>query len=338
MPHTPSFESPMIAEFHDIALEIPDELAGQRLDSALARMLPEHSRTRIKAWIEADQVRVGSLPCKPRDVVGAGSRVTLRISAEPPRSDVLPEAMPLRLVHEDADVLVVDKPAGMVVHPGAGNPHHTLQNALLGYDATLALLPRAGIVHRLDKDTSGLLVVARTMAAHTALSRQLLARSVSREYLAVCVGVMTSGGTIDQPIGRHRNDRVRMTVRTDGRPAVTHYRVLERFRAHTYVHVKLETGRTHQIRLHLSHLHYPIAGDPVYGGRYAQPKGAAPELLATLRDWKRQALHAALLSFDHPRSGVRMAFASPPPADFEALLAALREDLRLQDAERARSR
>jgi 23S rRNA pseudouridine1911/1915/1917 synthase len=316
----------MSAEFHDIALEIPEELAGQRLDSALARLLPEHSRTRIKTWIEADHVRVGSLPCKPRDVVVGGSRVTIRVTVDVPRPDVLAEKLPLHVMHEDADVLVIDKPVGLVVHPGAGNPNHTMQNALLGHDPGLGVLPRAGIIHRLDKDTSGLLVVARTLEAHTALSRQLLKRTVSREYLALCVGVMTSGGTVDQPIGRHRSDRLRMSVRTDGRPAVTHYRVLERFRAHTYVHVKLDTGRTHQIRLHMSHLHYPIVGDPVYGGRYAQPRGATSRLLATLRTFKRQALHAAILAFDHPRSGARLTFESAPPPDFAELLAALRED------------
>ena len=263
----------MSAEFQVIDLEIPQELAGRRLDGALARLLPEHSRTRIKGWIDAGHVQVGGLLCKPRDVVRAGARVRVRVSVEVSHTEVLPEAIALRLVHEDRDVLVVDKPAGMVVHPGAGNPGHTLQNALLGMDPSLAALPRAGLIHRLDKDTSGLLVVARTPEAHTALTRQLLARSVSREYLAVCVGVMTGGGTIDEPIGRDRNDRVRMRVRRDGRPAITHYRVLERFRAHTYLRVKLETGRTHQIRAHLAHLHFPIVGDPVYGRRLSTPRG-----------------------------------------------------------------
>jgi 23S rRNA pseudouridine1911/1915/1917 synthase len=323
----------MSAEFHSIDLQIPEELAGQRLDSALARLMPEHSRTRIKAWIEAGQVLVGRLPCKPRDVVEGGSRVNVRMSMDVPRPDVLPEKIPLTLLHEDRDVLVVDKPVGLVVHPGAGNPTHTLQNALLGMDPSLASLPRAGIIHRLDKDTSGLLVVARTPEAHTSLTRQLMARSVAREYLAVCVGVMTSGGTVDEPIGRHRSDRLRMTVRQDGRPAVTHYRVLERFRAHTYLNVKLETGRTHQIRLHLSHLRYPIAGDQVYGGRFAQPKGATERLRVTLSAFKRQALHAASLAFDHPRSGKRLSVQSPLPRDYSDLLAALREDAR--EAERA---
>jgi 23S rRNA pseudouridine1911/1915/1917 synthase len=240
--------------------------------------------------------------------------------------EVQPEAIALRLVHEDADVLVIDKPAGLVVHPGAGNPRHTLQNALLGLDPALAALPRAGLIHRLDKDTSGLLVVARTPEAQTSLSRQLEARTMAREYVAVCVGVMTGGGTIDEPIGRHRGDRLRMAIRVSGRPAVTHYRVLERFRAHTYLSVKLETGRTHQIRLHLSHIKYPIVGDPVYGGRFGLPRGATSGLIDTLRGFKRQALHAATLGFEHPRSGKVLTLQSPVPADFAQLLSALRED------------
>lgn len=322
-------ESPSLAaESRVMDLQIPQELAGQRLDSALARLLPDHSRTRIKGWIDAGRVAVGGLPCKPRDEVAAGSRIRVFITVEAPQPDVLPERIPVTLLHEDRDVWVVDKPAGLVVHPGAGNHNHTLQNALLGIDPALALLPRAGLIHRLDKDTSGLLVVARTPEAHTSLTRQLMARTVSREYLAVCTGVMTGGGTVDEPIGRHRSDRLRMTVRQDGRAAVTHYRLLERFRAHTYLDVKLETGRTHQIRLHLAHVRYPIAGDPVYGGRFAQPKGASERLLATLRGFKRQALHAAKLEFDHPRSGKRISVQSPLPPDFADLLAALREDAR----------
>ena len=327
----------MKAEFQVVDLKIPPELAGQRLDVALARLMPDHSRTRIKGWIDAGQVLVGALPCKPRDVVEAGSRVNVRMTVEVPQPDVLPESIPLAVVHEDRDVLVVDKPAGLVVHPGAGNRDHTLQNALLGRDPGLAALPRAGIIHRLDKDTSGLLVVARTPQAHTSLTRQLMARTVSREYFAVCVGVMTGGGTVDEPIGRHRSDRLRMAVREDGRPAVTHYRILERFRAHTHLSVKLETGRTHQIRLHLSHLRYPIAGDQVYGGRFAQPKGATERLLVTLRVFKRQALHATSLAFDHPRSGKRLTLQSAVPDDYAELLAALREDARAAELVAARA-
>jgi len=327
----------MSAEFQVIDLEIPPELAGQRLDSALARLLPEHSRTRIKGWIEEGAVLVGRQHPKPRDLVEAGSRVRVQVRAEKPQSSVQPEAIALRLAYEDADLLVIDKPAGLVVHPGAGNPSHTLQNALLGLDAALGKLPRAGLIHRLDKDTSGLLVVARTAEAQTSLSRQLMARTMSREYLALCVGVMTGGGTIDAPIGRNRSDRLRMAVRESGKPAVTHYRVLDRFRAHTYLSVQLETGRTHQIRLHLSHLKYPIVGDPVYGGRFGQPRGATQGLLDTLRTFKRQALHAASLGFDHPRTGKRIALNTPVPDDFQKLLQALQDDARAAaELERAR--
>jgi 23S rRNA pseudouridine1911/1915/1917 synthase len=319
----------MPAEFQVIDLTIPPELAGLRLDSALARLMPEHSRTRIKGWIEGGAVTVGRTACKPRDLVEAGSRIRVQMALkETLQSEVLPEAIALRLVHEDRDVLVIDKPAGLVVHPGAGNPRHTLQNALLGFDPSLAALPRAGLIHRLDKDTSGLLVVARTPQAQTSLSRQLEARSMAREYVAACVGVMTGGGTVDEPIGRHRGDRLRMAIRVSGRPAVTHYRVLERFRAHTYLSVKLETGRTHQIRLHLSHIKYPIVGDPVYGGRFGLPRGATAGLIDTLRGFKRQALHAAMLGFDHPRTGKPLTLESPVPPDFAQLLAALREDAR----------
>jgi 23S rRNA pseudouridine1911/1915/1917 synthase len=317
----------MTAEFQVIDLKIPAELAGQRLDSALARLMPEHSRTRIKGWIEAGAVKLGHAACKPRDIVAAGSRVRVEMSLEKAaQPEILPESIALSLIHEDRDVLVIDKPAGLVVHPGAGNPRHTLQNALLGLDQALAALPRAGLIHRLDKDTSGLLVVARTPQALTSLSRQLEARTMAREYVAIAAGVMTGGGTIDEPIGRHRGDRLRMAVRVSGRTAVTHYRVLERFRAHTYLRVKLETGRTHQIRLHLAHIQYPIVGDPKYGGRLRLPRGADPHLIAILREFKRQALHAATLGFDHPRSGNRLTLQSPVPPDLARLLLALGED------------
>jgi 23S rRNA pseudouridine1911/1915/1917 synthase len=315
----------MTAEFQVIDLTIPLEMAGLRLDIVLARLMPAHSRTRLKGWIEAGAVTVDRKARKPRDLVEAGSRIRVQMTAEEvAQPQVLPEAIALRLVHEDPDVLVIDKPAGLVVHPGAGNPRHTLQNALLGLDPALAALPRAGLIHRLDKDTSGLLVVARTAQAQTSLSRQLEART-----MAACVGVMTGGGTVDEPIGRHRGDRLRMAIRVSGRPAVTHYRVLERFRAHTYLSVKLETGRTHQIRLHLSHIKYPIIGDPVYGGRFGLPRGATQELIEALRGFKRQALHAASLGFDHPRTGGRLTLHSPVPTDFAQLLDVLRQDARV---------
>ena len=318
----------MTLEFQVLDLVIPAELAGQRLDSALAQLLPQHSRTRIKGWIEEGGVEVGRRACRPRDLVEAGSRVRVRVCAAEPDHEVRAEPIALNVVHQDKDVIVIDKPAGLVVHPGAGNRQHTLQNALLNLDPKLAALPRAGLIHRLDKDTSGLLVVARNEVAQTSLSRQLMARTMSRGYLALAVGVLISGGTIDAPIGRNRSDRLRMAVRESGRAAVTHYRVQERFRAHTLLSVKLETGRTHQIRLHLAHLKYPVAGDPVYGGRLAQPKGASAPLLAALRGFKRQALHAASLGFEQPRTGKAVLLHSPLPPDFSELLRILREDMR----------
>ena len=222
----------------------------------------------------------------------------------------------------------IDKPAGLVVHPGAGNPSHTLQNALLGRDAALALVPRAGLVHRLDKDTSGLLVVARTPEVHTALVAQLQRREISREYLALCLGVPTAGGTIDQPIGRHRSQRTRMAVRRDGREAVTHYRLEERFRGHALLRVKLETGRTHQIRVHLAHAGLPLVGDPVYGGRRRLVAGLGEAARAALLAFRRQALHAFRLALDHPVTGRPMHFEARLPDDFRKLLAALRDDAR----------
>ena len=314
----------MSPEFQSMVVEIPTELAGSRLDSALAHLLPNHSRTRIRSWIDQGHARIAGRSCRPRDRVLGGERIVLQVPRAP-AVQVPAQALDLRVVYEDEFILVLDKPAGLVVHPGAGNPDHTLQNALLAYDARLAGLPRAGIVHRLDKDTSGLLVVARVATAHTALVRQLAARSVRREYQAVCVGVLTAGGSVDAPIARHRVDRKRMAVRTGGRPAVTHYRVIARFRAHTHLRVVLETGRTHQIRVHLAHLGHPIVGDPVYG-RLRVPRGATSQLIAALRAFKRQALHAERLELEHPATGQRLHWTAPLPDDMQALLDALRAD------------
>jgi len=304
---------------------VPPEAAGRRLDQALAALFPEYSRTRIKSWIDEGRVLVDGAVLRAKTLVVGGETVQIDVEIES-STRVVAQEIPLVIVHEDDDLLVVDKPAGLVVHPGAGNPDRTLQNALLAHDAGLARLPRAGIVHRLDKDTSGLLVVARNLESHAALVRMLGAREVQREYEAICVGVMTGGGRVDAPIGRHPVDRVRMSIREDGRESVTHYRVIERFRAHTHVRVMLETGRTHQIRVHLAHVGYPIVGDPVYGRRLALPRGAAPHLVAALRSLKRQALHAARLSFLHPRTGIELDFRSQLPPDLAELIAALRED------------
>jgi 23S rRNA pseudouridine1911/1915/1917 synthase len=308
-----------------LSLSIPATQAGQRLDQALAELLPDYSRSRIKAWIDEGSVRVDGGERRPRDKVFGGEQVEIAASL-PEETAARPQSIPLQVVFEDKHVLVLDKPAGLVVHPGAGNPDSTLQNALLAHDPQLAVLPRSGIVHRLDKDTSGLLIVARTLPAHTALVRMLEERSIHREYEAVCRGVMTAGGTVDAPIDRHPTDRVRMAIRHGGRESVTHYRVIRRFRAHTHVRVQLETGRTHQIRVHLAHVGYPIVGDKVYGGRLALPRGVSEETRTALREFPRQALHAARLQLEHPVKGKPIDVTSPLPADMAALLAMLAAD------------
>jgi 23S rRNA pseudouridine1911/1915/1917 synthase len=312
-------------EFRTHELELPAAAAGLRFDQALARALPQYSRGQLKSWIDSGAARTAGRALRGKDRVLGGERV--RIEAQlTSRTEVAAEPMPLSVVFRDRALLVIDKPAGLVVHPGAGNPRHTLQNALLGLDPKLALVPRAGLVHRLDKDTSGLLVVARTPEAHAALVAALAAREISREYLAVCTGVMTGGGTVDAPVGRHRTQRVRMAVRRDGRPAVTHYRVLKRFRAHTLARVELESGRTHQIRVHLAHIGFPIVGDPLYGGRRRIPAGCTPALLEALQAFNRQALHAERLALAHPVTRRAMEWRAAPPAEFAALVAALERD------------
>lgn len=312
--------------------EIPADCAGQRLDQALARLLPEFSRSRIKAWIESGRITLNNAVPRPRDTVHGGEPWVLQAELDQ-EVEPAPQPIPLDVVFEDEHVLVVNKPAGLVVHPGAGNPDATLQNALLHHAAALVNVPRAGIVHRLDKDTSGLLVIAKTLSAHTALVAALAERKVKREYEAIAAGVMTAGGTIDAPIGRHAVDRKRMAVRErGGREAVTHYRVIERFRAHTHVAVQLETGRTHQIRVHLAHIRHPIVGDPVYGRRLALPKQPSAELSDALRGFRRQALHARRLGFDHPVTGQALQFEAPLPADMARLLKALRRDAEVRSA------
>ena len=305
---------------------ISDKFRGQRLDQALAVLFPDFSRTRLKSWIDAGLVLVDGRVLRPKDLVSGGElvQVTPNIQAAVP---VEPEAIALSVIHEDPAFFIINKPAGLVVHPGAGNPRATLQNALLHKDPALSQLPRAGIVHRLDRETSGLLVVARTLEAHTALTRALASHDVKRVYEAVAIGVMTAGGTVNAPIDRHPIDRLRMAVRGHGREAITHYRVIERFRIHTHVRVELETGRTHQIRVHLEHAGFPLVGDPLYGRRLVIPKGATPGVDLVLREFRRQALHAAKLGFEHPVSHQPVEFEAPLPADFAGLLAALRADV-----------
>ena len=307
------------------AMTVPEELAGRRLDRALAEMFPQYSRSRLKTWLLDGAITVDGGSRRPRDAVAGGESVRLRVEPEP-NVVAEPEPISFDVVYEDDSLMVINKPAGLVVHPGAGNSRGTLMNGLLHHAASLEQVPRAGIIHRLDKDTSGLLLIGKTLTVHTALARLLSERDISRHYLAVCNRVLTGGGTINEPIGRHPVDRKRMSIRKDGKPAVTHYTVRERFAAHTYINVVLETGRTHQIRVHFAHRRHALLGDPVYGGRLAVPAGAGQRLTATLRAFRRQALHAAKLEFVHPESGATLCLEVPPPADFEALLGALRED------------
>ena len=296
-----------------------------RLDQALAALLPAYSRSRLQQWLKTGQLQVNGRICRPRDPVAGGETV----SGEPvlePETRALAQDIPLAICYQDEDVLVIDKPAGLVAHPAAGNRDGTLVNALLHHAPELAALPRAGLVHRLDKDTTGLLVVARSLRAHTALVEQLQARRIEREYLAVVNGTPVAGGTVEAPIGRHPVDRQRMAVVAGGKPAVTHYRVLRRFRAHTLLRVKLETGRTHQIRVHLAHVRLPLLGDPVYGGRPRLPPEASLQCLEAIRNFHRQALHAARLALTHPTSGERLEWQADTPPDLAGLLAALREN------------
>ena len=296
-----------------VALAVPAGHAGARLDVALSRMLPQFSRSRLARWIADGLVTVDGAAASPSRRVLGGERVILTPLAAPSERQCVPEAIPLAIVHEDDELLVIDKPAGLVVHPGAGNWTGTLLNALLAHAPALRSIPRAGIVHRLDKDTTGLLVVAKTLEAQTSLVRQLAARSVTREYLALAHGRVARGGTIDAPVGRHPQSRTRMAIVARGRHAVTHYEVAEHFgTAATLLRCRLETGRTHQIRVHLQSAGHPLIGDPTYGGaRHGPP-------------FTRQALHAARLALVHPRSGARASWESPLPTDMQALIESLR--------------
>ncbi len=308
--------------------EVPLSAAGRRFDQALAEMFPEYSRSRLTAWVKAGAVTLDGAQAPPRQLLRGGETVRIEVELEP-EVTLAPEPIALDVVHEDADLLVLNKPAGLVVHPGAGNPAGTLLNALLHREPRLAELPRGGIVHRLDKDTSGLMVVAKSLVAHTALVEMLSRHEVERQYEAVVLGTLVAGGTVDAPIGRHLGDRLRQAVRDeeDGRRAVTHYRLRERFRAHSLLQCNLETGRTHQIRVHMTHIGHALIGDPLYGHGLRLPKGAAPELALALRGFRRQALHAERLAFTHPLSGEPLAFEAPRPADLAALIEALRVDL-----------
>lgn len=298
-------------------LTVPADLAGLRLDQALAQLLPEHSRSRIAAWVRSDQVRVQGCTAKPKQKVWGGERIEVDAVPLPEVTAFQPQALGLDIVYEDDDLIVIDKPAGLVVHPGSGNWQGTMLNALLHHAEALANLPRAGIVHRLDKDTSGLLVVAKTLPTHTSLVRQLQERSVTRIYCAFVHGDVERAGVVDAPIGRHPTQRTRMAIVSGGRTARTRYRPVEHYPGATRLECQLDTGRTHQIRVHLTSIDHPLIGDPVYksGARGALP----PEV-----DLQRQALHALKLELDHPRTGERMRWSSPLPADLRTLMQQLR--------------
>jgi 23S rRNA pseudouridine1911/1915/1917 synthase len=313
--------------------EVPFSASGRRFDAVLAEMFPEFSRSRLADWIKSGAATLNGKQLKPKDAVRGGEKVLLRVERSV-ETQAAPENIPLEIIYDDDDVLVINKSAGLVVHPGAGNSSGTLVNALLHHNPALAELPRAGIVHRLDKDTSGLMVVAKSLRAHTSLVEQLSNRDVHRQYLAVVVGPMVAGSTVNAPIDRHPTDRLRQAVVREGsgKEAVTHYRVREKFRAHTLVECRLETGRTHQIRVHMAHIRHNIIGDPLYGGSFKLPKAATDKLVEVLRGFKRQALHAEKLEFVHPADQKTLSFSAPMPSDMQQLIAALREDTKLFQA------
>jgi len=307
---------------------VPESMAGMRLDQVLANLFDDYSRSKLQTWIKAGRVQIDGQTLKTRDKLYGGEAIIL--DAEPEVvMECVAENIPLEIIFEDKSLLIVNKPAGLVVHPGAGNWSGTLQNALLYHDSHLDELPRAGIIHRIDKDTSGLLMVAKTLQAHHSLSEQLQERSIVREYLAVARGWMTAGGTVNEPLGRHANDRMRQAVRSDGKEAITHYRLIERFVRHTFLRVKLETGRTHQIRVHLAHIGYPLVGDPLYGGAFRMPGKCGEALEQQLRNFKRQALHAAKLGLQHPLTGDYLEWEQPLPDDMQQLLQALADNDKL---------
>jgi 23S rRNA pseudouridine1911/1915/1917 synthase len=304
---------------------VPRTLAGNRLDQAAAALFSDYSRAKLSEWIKTGELRVNGKAARPRDSVAGGEVLVLK--AELPAQS-LDEAQDIALdiLFQDDTLIVINKPAGLVVHPGAGNADKTLVNALLHFDPTLRTLPRAGIVHRLDKDTTGCLVIARTLPAHTALVAALAEREVGREYEAIVQGLPVSGGLVDVPVERSHQNRLKMAASESGKPALTHFRVHERFRAHALLRLKLETGRTHQIRVHMQYAGFPIAGDPLYAGRFRKPQGATDALLDALNRFKRQALHAFRLTLTHPSTGGTVTVTAPRPADFEALLAILDDD------------
>lgn len=315
-----------MTEIIHLQATIPNEMADQRLDRVLVALFPNYSRARLQNWLKEKQITVDGQYWRGKDKVRGGETVCVQASLEP-QTHWEGQKLPLTILYEDDDLIVVDKPAGLVVHPATGNPDNTLVNALLHHHPNLSALPRAGIVHRLDKDTSGLLVIAKTLTAHAHLVDALQKRDITREYEAIVSGLLTAGDTINAPMGRHPRNRLKMAVVAHGKPAITHFRILQRFKAHTHVRVTLETGRTHQIRVHMAHIHHALVGDPLYNGRLHIPKGTSEALRDALRQFKRQALHARRLSLDHPQTGERLSWESPLADDMQTLLHILQDDM-----------
>ena len=312
--------------------KVPAEMFGVRLDQAVAQLFSDYSRSRLQSWIKDGALTVDGEQKRPRDKLNGGEIIRVNAQLEVIENHA-GQDIPLEIIYEDEHILVVNKPAGLVVHPAAGHADGTLMNALLHYCPDIAQVPRAGIVHRLDRDTTGLMVVAKTILAQTDLVAQLQDRSMGREYEAVVNGVMTGGGCVDEPMGRHPKHRQKMAVVGLGKEAVTHYRILEKFRAHTHIRLKLETGRTHQIRVHMAHISYPLVGDPLYGGRFRMPKGCSEGMTKMLRGFKRQALHAKKLELWHPETGQQMSWEVDLPDDMQRLLKVLQRDANEYDYE-----
>lgn len=308
-----------------ISANVLPEQAGKRLDQVLAEHFSDFSRSRLQQWLKQGHVLVDGEVYRAKHRLRGGEQIELTIELVD-EIECQPEPIPLDIIYQDETLVVINKPSGLVVHPAAGNRDGTLQNGLLHFDPKLVQVPRAGIVHRLDKETSGLLVIARTLPAHKSLVEQLQARTIKREYRAIAQGVMISGGRVDEPIGRHPTNRIRMAVVASGKPAVTHYRVKERFCAHSYLQVNLETGRTHQIRVHMAHIRHPLLGDPLYGGRLRIPKGMSEVVSKQLLQFRRQALHARTLGLQHPESGEFIEWSAPLPDDMQQMLEMLRQD------------
>ncbi|MDG2229338.1 MAG: 23S rRNA pseudouridine(1911/1915/1917) synthase RluD [Gammaproteobacteria bacterium] len=307
-----------------IIITVDEKLAEVRIDKAISSILKEFSRMNIKQWINSGNILVNQEKVEPKTKLIIGQIVSVEPIFED-RKETVSEAMDLSIVFEDDHMIIINKPHGLVVHPGTGNMEGTLQNGLLHHHPALSKLPRAGLIHRLDKNTSGLLIIAKTNQSYNALVSDLQERLITREYRAICVGVMTSGGTVDANLSRDPNNRIRFKIMNQGKRAVTHYRVLKKFKNHTFLGLRLETGRTHQIRAHLSHIQYPLIGDPLYGGRFFTPKGAKEDLILKLKNFKRQALHACLLSFNHPIEKRNVKFESTLPTDMESILLEMSE-------------